>query len=301
MSEQQQLSTQIDDELISQLVAGATGKEGAEPEATEEVKDVKPQPSKLDRFEAKLDKEKVLRDKESQVKQKQQELAAKEEAWKSRAKENPVEVIKELGIDYNKLVEQMLDLEPSMTKKEAQNAVAKLDSSELRTIKDELKALKEEREREKQAQAQVSAQETKQAEEDFRNDIRAAIDEEEFPYAVATADEDEIAATAFEVAVQHFKETEEILDPKDALLLVEAYYKEKYERVNARLSKKDGNFKKAIIGNNKSTSSQSSKSSARAQRTLSNAQTKPVSLKDNLDLNSMTPEERIEHLVSKRR
>src|SRR3990167_1076493 len=130
-------------QVITSEVQGIETKVDApvEPTSTTETPPPKVEDKFASKFAALSKKEKAIKERESLYSQKDKEYADKEKAYsqwenlRTNAKQNPWAVIKELGIDFNTISEQWME-----------ENTATPESKEIRAIRAEIEALKQEKE-----------------------------------------------------------------------------------------------------------------------------------------------------------
>lgn len=241
-----------------------------EESVAEEAEEVKPQAnptrfSVLARKEAELNRQRQkLREEKAEIERAAQ--AAREfEEKKARAKLNPIDALKDLGLTYEQVSEFVVnDNKPTV-------------SAEVQAIRDEIQRLREEQQKEKEESQRIAQerlqQEQEQVIENFNNDVinHVVANPQKYEFTLAN----DAAHYVPEIIEKHFLSTGELLSVDKAAEIVESHFEEIANKV-AQAAK----FRERLLKTNAQSkapattpASVSSVAPAKKPVTLSNAMT----------------------------
>lgn len=200
--------------------ADLTGKapEAAKPTLQEALKapeEKKPEAAKAppgaDRFAALAKKERAIQQQATALKEREAKLADFE-SIKQKATSNPLEALKILGISYEQITEFIL------------NGQKPTPDLQVSAVKQEIDALRKERELEKEAAKKAQEEEHSRTMEQFRAEVGNFIktNAEQYELTALYNGESIVEATI----EQHFAATQKVLSIKEAADLVEAYFED---------------------------------------------------------------------------
>lgn len=227
---------------------------------------IDPRQADLDRrFNALVAKEKAIaqRSQQSAAKAKQQEqriaeLEAKLQGYqpaeqvktsyqndlKARALQNPLDVMKDLGLSYEQLTQYVLNDNkptPELVESRLQREIQAIRDEQSKSLQTQQEALRQQQDQYKQQQVEQYNQAIAQVKSEINDFVGAR------PEDYALISKNEASETVFEVMNQHYEGTGRIMKIEEACKLVEDYLEEqaldlfKIAKLQAKLSAKPAN------------------------------------------------------------
>lgn len=222
--------------------------------------------SVLARKEAQLNRERERLKAERAAIEQEAKLASEFEMKKVKAKLNPIEALKDLGLTYEEITEFVMnDNQPTV-------------SAEVQAVRDELEKFRQEQEEARLEAERITAQkleaEQQRVIDSFRNQAISYINQNasNFEFTIANGAEDFVP----EIIEKHFLETGELLSIDTAAKIVEDHFEGIAERV-AKAEKFKAKTASASAQQPAASASQAFAQQIKRPATLTNAMTASVS------------------------